>query len=41
MFQNKCFTFFAHIKPKGFLSLRFSMGYIDAKDEVYEITLDL
>ena len=41
IFQNKCFTFFVTLCPKGFASFTFSLGYIDAKDEVYEVTLDL
>ena len=41
IFQSNCLSFFLTFQPKGFLSFRFSMGYIDAKDEVYELTLDL
>ena len=41
IFQNKQATFFVTICPQGILSFRFSLGYIDAQDEIYELTLDI
>jgi hypothetical protein len=41
IFQNKYFTYYMTVERLGILTLRFSVGYVDRKDKVYEMTFDI
>jgi hypothetical protein len=40
-FKNKGFTYYMTFEPRGIISLRVSVGYVDVKNEVYEVTFDI
>ena len=40
-FQNKGLTYYMTLERIGVISLRLSMGYVDVKNEVYELTFDI
>jgi hypothetical protein len=41
LFQIKRFTYYMHLERRGIISLRVSMGYVDVKNGVYEVTFDI
>ena len=40
-FQNKGLTYFVRLEHRGIASLRFRMGYMDAKEDIWELTFDI
>jgi hypothetical protein len=40
-FKNKGLTYYLTLERMGVITLRFSMGYVDVKNEVYEVTFDI
>lgn len=40
-FKTKGMTYYMHLERRGIMSLRVSMGYVDVKNEVYEVTFDI
>jgi hypothetical protein len=41
VFQNKGLTYYMTIERMGIMTLRFSMGYVDVRNEIYELTFDI
>lgn len=41
VFQNKGLTYYMTLERLGILTIRLSMGYVDVKNEVYELTFDI
>ena len=41
VFQNKGLTYYMTLERLGILTIRLSMGYVDMKNEVYELTFDI
>jgi hypothetical protein len=41
VFQNKGLTYYMTVEHMGILTLRVSMGYVDVKNKVYELTFDI
>jgi hypothetical protein len=41
VFQNKGSIYYMTLERLGVLKLRLSMGYVDLKNEVYELTFDI
>jgi hypothetical protein len=40
-FKAKGLTYYMTLERRGIISLRVSMGYMDAENEVYEMTFDI
>ena len=40
-FKAKGLTYYMTWERRGIISLRVSMGYVDAKDGIYEMTFDI
>jgi hypothetical protein len=40
-FQNKGLTYFVRLEHRGIASLRLRMGYMDAKEDIWELTFDI
>ena len=41
VFQKMGLTYYMTFERMGVMSLRVSMGYMDRKNEVYEVTFDI
>lgn len=41
VFQKNDSTYFMTVERMGIMTLRFSMGYVSAKNEVYELSFDI
>ena len=41
IFENKGKTFYMTVERMGIITLRLSLGYVDLKNEVYELTFDI
>ncbi len=41
VFQTSGFTCYMTLERMGIMSLRVSMGYVDLRNEVYELTFDI
>jgi len=41
IFQNNGFTYYMTLERRGIITLRLSMGYMDVKNKVYELTFDI
>gem|GEM_PF-3822967 len=41
IYHKKGFTYYMTLERMGVLTLRFSMGWVDVKNEVYELTFDI
>jgi len=40
-FNARGLTYFLKVEHRGIISIRLSMGYMDRKNEVYEMTFDI
>ena len=41
VFQNKDLTYYMTVERMGILTLRVSMGYMDVKNAIWELTFDI
>ena len=41
VFKSKSITYYMTVERLGILTLRLSVGYMDVKNEVYEVTFDI
>lgn len=41
IFKTKSLTYFLKMEPRGIMSIRFSLGYMDTKEDVWELTFDI
>jgi hypothetical protein len=40
-FKTKSLTYFMKLEPRGIISLRVRMGYVDVKNDIWEMTFDI
>ncbi len=41
IFTRKGLTYFMKFEPRGMMSIRVRMGYMDVKEDVWEMTFDI